>query len=446
MQQEIGNHLVVFLGAHGQGKSTVAGLIVKELIYVSPYAFERIDEHPLVQENPNLRYAFLIDRLRTERQKKETQLFSTFHITISEKAYTLINIPGDFQYINQIQIGIAYGDIAVFVLSGVKEKYQQDFKEQSSLELQLRLWIALGKKHIICAINDMDLVEYQQDCYEYVVNDFSSRLAKFEINPKSISFVPISLIDAENIKTKKQHMNWYKGPTLIEALDWIPIDDIQVLANRPLRFVMHDCIFIPGVGTVALGKLLYGTLMPNKVLSFAPVPLKSSVKALENHHFILKKGFPGYLIGVHLTNLSYREIKNGYVFSDIDNDPALECTTFVVKLKIMEDFKHQLKPKQYYTIHFLTKRMQCGIVQISQKTSLNDQNQNIENPQDLKAGDVGVVEFKPIKQITLENHIDYPQLGRIAIVDNRRMIAYGVILEVKKKEINQKLEQEVQKQ
>ncbi|CAK58870.1 unnamed protein product (macronuclear) [Paramecium tetraurelia] len=446
MQQEIGNHLVVLLGAHGQGKSTVAGLIVNELNYVSPYALVRIDEHPQVQENPHLRYAFLMDRLRTERKTKQTQIFSTFHFTISNKKYTLINIPGQYQYINQMQLGIAYGEIAVFVLSGVKEKYVQDFKGQSTLELQLRLWMALGKKHIICAINDMDLVEYQQDCYEYVVNDFSQRLAKFEINPKQISFVPISLIDAENINTKKQHMDWYKGPTLIEALDQIQIDDIEDLVSKPLRFVMHDCIKIPGVGTVALGKLLYGTLMPNQILSFAPVPLKSSVKAIENHHFILNKGFPGYLIGVHLSNLSHKDIKNGYVFSDIDNNPALECATFVVKLKLMEDFKHQLKPKQYYTIHFLTKRMQCSIVQISQKTSLNDQNQNIENPQDLKAGDVGVVEFKPIKQITLENHFDYPQLGKIAIVDNRHMIAYGVILEVKKKEINQKPLKKVQNQ
>ncbi|CAD8189266.1 unnamed protein product [Paramecium pentaurelia] len=441
MQQKLSNQSVVFLGAHGQGKSTIAGLIVKELNYASPYVLERIECHLNVQKNPDLRYAFLMDRIRTEQNLSHTQIFSTYHVNTTCKEYFLINIPGQYQYINQMQIGIAYGDIAVFILSGVKEKYMQSLTLTSSLELQLQLCVALGKQRIICVINDMDIVEYQQACYQFVVNDFSQLLAKYEINPQQIQFIPISLKEAENINTKKQNMNWYQGPTLIEALDKIPIDDQELQASKPLRFVMHDCIRIPGIGTIALGKLLYGTLKKNQILSFAPIPFKSSVKTIENNHFFLEEGTPNQIIGVNLLKLSYKEISNGHICSDVDNDPAQECLSFVAKLKIMEDFKHQLKQKQYYTIHFFTKRMQCSILKIQQNLNVINQNEIIENPQILKAGDIGIIEFKPIKQITLENYVDYPQLGRIAIVDNRRMIAFGIILEVKNKKTFQDIQQ-----
>ncbi|CAD8071018.1 unnamed protein product [Paramecium sonneborni] len=437
MQQELKNHSVVFLGAHGQGKSTISGLIVSELNHASPYALERIDEHPHVQEKPDLRYTFLMDRLRQERNNKQTQIFSTNHVTIKQKMYTLINIPGQHQYINQMQIGIAYGDIVVFVLSAVNDKYQQSFQLDTTFELQFHLCIAMEKKHFICVINDMDLVEYQQFCYQYVVDDFSKRLEKFQINTKNIQFIPISLKQAENIQKKIQNMNWYKGPTLIEALDQIPNDDEQHLIKKPLRINIYDCIRIPGIGTVALGKLLYGQLKPNQYLRFAPIPFQSLVKAIETHHFYLDLAIPGNLIGFNLANLQYKEIKNGYLCSNFEQDPVQECSSFIVQLKILDDVKQQFKVKQYYTLHFFTIRMQCCIEEISQKVSTK--NQNIENSKILEAGDTALVQFRPIKQLTVEKYIDYPDLGKIAIVDNRRMIAFGQIVEVTKKALNQQI-------
>ncbi|CAD8099385.1 unnamed protein product [Paramecium primaurelia] len=198
---------------------------------------------------------------------------------------------------------------------------------------------------------------------------------------------------------------------------------------------------IKQIRSVALGKLLYGTLKKNQIVSFAPIPFKSRVKSIEIYHCFQEEGTIGQLIGVHLSELSYKEISNGHICSDVDNDPAQECASFVAKIKIMEDFKHQLKQKQYYTIHFFTKRMQCSILKIQQNLNIKNQNEIIENPQILRAGDIGIIEFKPIKQITLENYIDYPQLGRIAIIENRRMIAFGIILEVKNKEIELKIKQ-----
>merc|ERR1712138_48727 len=114
---------------------------------------------------------------------------------------------------------------------------------------------------------------------------------------------------------RSTNMDWYKGPTLLEALDQCspPVRP----SDKPLRLPLQDVYKIGGIGTVPVGRI-----KPGIVVVFAPNGLTTEVKSVEMHHESLDQAIPGDNVGFNVKNVSVKEIKRGYVASDSKNDPA----------------------------------------------------------------------------------------------------------------------------
>jgi elongation factor 1-alpha len=168
-------------------------------------------------------------------------------------------------------------------------------------------------------------VNYDKGRYDEITNELKTYLKKVGYNPAKIEFIPISGWCGDNMiaiedENGKNNMPWYKGPTLLAALD--NLNPPKRPTEKPLRLPLQDVYKIGGVGTVPVGRVETGTLKAGMVVTFAPLALTAEAKSVEMHHEQVDAALPGDNVGFNVRGISVKDIKRGYVASDSKNDPA----------------------------------------------------------------------------------------------------------------------------
>merc|ERR1711939_1212812 len=132
---------------------------------------------------------------------------------------------------------------------------------------------------------------------------------------------------------KSSNMPWWKGPTLLGALDGVtpPVRP----TDKPLRLPLQDVYKIGGIGTVPVGRVETGVIKPGMVVTFAPVNLSTEVKSVEMHHESLPEAVPGDNVGFNIKNVSVKDIRRGNVASDSKKDPAKEAASFTAQVIVL---------------------------------------------------------------------------------------------------------------
>ncbi|KAL5721302.1 Elongation factor 1-alpha [Ranunculus cassubicifolius] len=129
---------------------------------------------------------------------------------------------------------------------------------------------------------------------------------------------------------KSTNLDWYNGPTLLEALD--NVNEPKRPSEKPLRLPLQDVCKIGGIGTVPVGRVETGVIKPGLVVTFDPSGLTTEVKTVEMHHGALQEELPGDNVGFNVKNVVAKDLKRVYVASNSKDDPAKEvanCTSQV---------------------------------------------------------------------------------------------------------------------
>merc|ERR1719350_2731712 len=266
---------------------------------------------------------------------------------------------------------------------------------------------------MICAINKMDdkSVNYSENRYTEIKNEVSGFLKKIGYNPNKIPFVPISGWNGDNMLEKSANMGWYKGPTLLEALDNIipPKRPIE----KALRVPLQDVYKIGGIGTVPVGRVETGVLKPGMVVTFAPPMLTTEVKSVEMHHEQLKQAVPGDNVGFNVKNVSVKDIRRGNVASDSKKDPAKGAKSFHAQVIIL-NHPGEIKNGYAPVLDCHTAHIACKFVEIKEKCDRRSGKKLEDNPKFVKSGDAAMVDLEPSKPMCVEAFTEYAPLGRFA--------------------------------
>ena len=291
---------------------------------------------------------------------------------------------------------------------------------------------SLGVKQMIVLVNKMDdkSVNWSQGRYDEIKKEASSFLKKVGYNPDNIPFVPISGWLGDNMLEKSENMPWYKGPTLLEALD--AVTEPKRPVDKPLRIPLQDVYKIGGIGTVPVGRVETGILKPGMVVTFAPGNVTTEVKSIEMHHESLPEARPGDNVGFNVKNVSVKDIRRGNVAGDSKNDPPQETESFLAQVIVM-NHPGQIGEGYSPVLDCHTAHIACKFSELTEKIDRRTGKVQEANPKFIKNGDSAMCVMIPSKPMCVETFTEYPPLGRFAVRDMRQTVAVGVIKQVTKK-------------
>jgi elongation factor 1-alpha len=413
---------IVLIGHVDNGKSTTIGRLLLDTGHIQQYVIDKFKEEAASKGKTTFEFAWVMDQLKEERERGVTIDVAHKPFNTDKYYFTIIDCPGHRDFIKNMITGTSQGDGAVLVCSAA-EGAQAQTKEHIFLAR------TLGIPQIVVAVNKMDAVEYKQEAYEKTKVDVTALLKNVGYKTDTIAFVPVSAYIGDNIAKKSDKMPWYKGGTLVDALNGFVVPEKPT--GKPLRLPVQDVYTITGVGTVPVGRVETGILRPNDKIIFQPSGKVGEVKSVEMHHTQLAQAGPGDNVGFNVRGISKADVHRGDVAGPVDNPPTV-AKTFTARIMVLN---HPSVLTAGYTpvFHCHTAQVACTFEAILKKLDPRTGATLEENPQTLKTGDAAIVKIRPTKPMVVELAKDFPPLGKFAIRDMGITVAAGMCIEVEKK-------------
>jgi elongation factor 1-alpha len=424
---------IVVIGHVDSGKSTTTGHLIYKCGGIDKRTIEKFEKEAKEMGKGSFKYAWVLDKLKAERERGITIDIALWKFETAKYYCTIIDAPGHRDFIKNMITGTSQADCAVLVVAAGQGEFEAGISKTGQTREHALLAYTLGVKQLIVVVNKMDdkSVNWGEARYNEIKNEVSGFIKKIGYDPEKVAFVPISGWHGDNMLEKSTNLTWYKGPTLLEALDnLIPP---KRPSEKPLRLPLQDVYKIGGIGTVPVGRVETGVLKPGMVVSFAPSGITTEVKSVEMHHEALPEAIPGDNVGFNIKNVSVKDIRRGYVASDSKNDPALECESFDAQVIVL-NHPGQIHNGYAPVLDCHTAHIACKFAEILTKVDRRSGKELEQAPKNIKSGDAAMVRLIPSKPMCVESFAEYPPLGRFAVRDMRQTVAVGVIKAVSKKQ------------
>ena len=430
MSQQKPHLNLVVIGHVDHGKSTLVGHLLFRLGFVDEKTIKMLEEEAKKKGKESFKYAWLLDKLKEERERGVTIDLSFVKFETKKYYFTIIDAPGHRDFVKNMITGASQADAAILVVSARKGEFEAGMSAEGQTREHLILAKTMGIDQIIVAVNKMDATEppYSKQRYEQIVAVLKKFMKGLGYKVDEIPYIPVSAWTGENLIERSPNMPWYNGPTLVEALDNY-IKPPKKPVDKPLRIPIQNVYVIPGVGTVPVGRVETGVLRVGDKVVFMPPGVVGEVRSIEMHHQPLQQAEPGDNIGFNVRGVSKKDVKRGDVVGHLDNPPTV-ADEFTARIFVIW---HPSAITVGYTpvIHAHTASIAARIVEIQAKLDPRTGQVVEKNPQFLKMGDAAIVKFKPIKPMVIEKYSEFPPLGRFAMRDMGKTIGIGVVIDVK---------------
>ncbi len=403
LKKQSGKTLLRFMtcGSVDDGKSTLIG----RLLYDSKMIF---DDQLLALENDskkfgtqgqNIDFALLVDGLAAEREQGITIDVAYRFFTSDIREFIVADTPGHEQYTRNMATGASTADLAVVMIDARKGVLSQTKRHSFIASL-------FGIKHVILAINKMDLTGYDQNTYEKIVKEyygFAAKLGFDEIVP-----IPMSALIGDNILSVSENTPWYTGPTLMGYLETVKIS--SELFEKSFRFPVQwvnrpNSKFRGFSGIVATGSISVG----DKVV-ILPGGKNNVVKALCGPKGDLKQAIAGEAITLCMEDDV--DVSRGDVITVASNRPEV-TDQYQAHVVWMHD--EPMLPGRSYLVKTMNRTIEGTITDLKHKININSLEN--ENGKVLQLNEVGLVNFNLNRPIVFEPFHTNKALGSFIIID-----------------------------
>ncbi|MFX0186528.1 MAG: translation elongation factor EF-1 subunit alpha [Candidatus Hodarchaeota archaeon] len=417
---------LVIIGHIDHGKSTMMGALLIETGAVTDREARELEKLAKEYDRESWSYAFVFDRLKEERQRGITIDLAFRKFETPNRYFTIIDAPGHADFVKNMITGASQADAAILVVSGKKGEMEVGIAANGQTREHAYLAQTLGVKQLVVAVNKADVWDYNEERFNEVVDNVSDLLRNIGFPVKKIPFIPCSGLDMENLSKSSDKMPWYKGPTLIDAIDLFEIPPKPT--DKPLRLPIQDSYSIKGTGVVPVGRVETGILKKGDKIIIMPTGFKGEIRSIEMHHEEIPQAEPGDNVGFSIRGISMKDAGRGDCLGHPDNPPTVVTPNGKWTGQIIVIW-HPTAIAQGYTpvIHAHTAQVAAKFTSLVKKLDQKTGAVIEDNPKFLKRNEAAIVDLSPIKKMCIEKYTEIPEMGRFAVRDMGRTVAVGIV-------------------
>ncbi|NVD05382.1 sulfate adenylyltransferase subunit CysN [Vibrio sp. JPW-9-11-11] len=393
------------------GKSTLIGRLLydSKLIYEDQMAAIEKDSQKFNTTDEAFDLALLVDGLQSEREQGITIDVAYRYFSTDKRKFIIADTPGHEQYTRNMVTGASTCDLAIVIVDARRGIQAQTRRHSYICSL-------LGIKHIIVAINKMDLMDYSQEVYQQIKANYREMAKNFNID--DIRFVPISALKGDNVVTPSVKMDWYPGATLMRLLETVKVDKDKDLEHMrfPVQYVNRPNSNFRGFcGTLASGLVQLG----DEVVSL-PSGKTSRVKSIYTFDGELSAVQPGQ--AVTLTLEDEIDISRGDMIVHKGHEPKVtnQCEAHLVWMGEQPMLTHK-----EYLFKFATKSCAGKISEVVHKVDVNTLEQHAEKSESLELNEIALTSIKLMDKVAIDKYQQLPQTGAFIVIDRVRNVTVG---------------------
>ena len=396
-------------GSVDDGKSTLIGRLLydSKLIYEDQLAAIERDSKTsgTTGEKPDL--ALLVDGLAAEREQGITIDVAYRFFSTAKRKFIVADTPGHEQYTRNMATGASTADVAILLI---------DARHGVQVQTRRHAFITslLGIRHVVVAINKMDLLDFDQRAFNDIECDFRDFAA--DLGFTEITCIPISALDGDNVTARSARSDWYNGPTLLEYLEDVEVD--SGLVERPFRMPVQwvnrpNLDFRGFAGTVASG-----TVAPGDELIVIPSGKRAKVERIVTFDGDLERAVPDQ--SVTLTLDREIDISRGDILC-AGNAPCTEADQLQAHIIWMAD--EPLYPGRQYILKTHNRSVPVSITRLKHTIDVNDLSEGAA--QTLGLNEIGVVHLGTGAPIAFDPYAQDRTTGSFILVDRRSNATVG---------------------
>lgn len=402
-------------GSVDDGKSTLIGRLLfdsKKLYEDQLYALER-DTKRYGNAGDNIDYALLLDGLKAEREQGITIDVAYRYFSTNHRKFIIADTPGHEQYTRNMITGGSTANLAIILVDARTGVITQTRRHTYLVSL-------LGIQHVVLAVNKMDLVNYSQEIFDKIVNDYQKFAAPLSI--PDIQCIPLSALKGDNVVEYSFNMNWYKGQPLLEFLETVKIESDKNFTDfrYPVQYVLRPNLDFRGFSSsVASGIIRKG----DEVIAL-PSMKRSKVKSIVTSDGELDMAFPPQAITLTLEDEI--DVSRGEMLVHPDNLPYID-RNFEAMLVWMDETK--MDPEQQFFIKHTTNLTRVKIDRIRYKLNVNTMEQSMTDA--LELNEIGRVVFTSNKPLFFDPYRKNKNTGAFILIDpiTNNTCAVGMIID-----------------
>lgn len=404
-------------GSVDDGKSTLIGRLLYDSKSIFDDQMEAIEESSRKKGDEYTNLALLTDGLSAEREQGITIDVAYRYFSTPNRKFIIADTPGHIQYTRNMVTGASTANLAVILVDARNGVVEQTCRHSFIASL-------LQIKHIVLCVNKMDLVDYSEEVFKEIKQQFKTFSSKLDV--PDIHYIPISALYGDNVVEKSDKMDWYQGGTLLYTLENVQVDSDynHVDCRFPVQWVIRpQSTEHPDYRGYA-GRVGGGVFKPGDTVMALPSGFTSTIDSIDTFDGPVEEAFQP--MSVSMTLKDDLDISRGDMIIKPDNQPEVGQD---IDLMVCWLNKKPLQPGGKYAIKHTTKDARCIIREVKYKVDINTLHR-VEGDKEIGLNDIGRIHIRTTEPLFYDSYKRNRTTGSVIIIDEftNETVGAGMIL------------------
>ena len=404
-------------GSVDDGKSTLIGRLLYDSKSIFQDQYDAIEEVSKRRGEEGVNFALLTDGLKAEREQGITIDVAYRYFSTPKRKFIIADTPGHIQYTRNMVTGASTANVALVLIDarqGVLEQTRRHAIIASLLQIP----------HLVVCINKMDLVDYSQEVYDRIHDDFESFASKLDVH--DVSFIPISALRGDNVVDRSTNMPWYEGSTLLYYLENVHIaSDYNFIDCRfPVQYVIRPYSDEYHDYRGYAGRIAGGIFKKGDEVMLLPSGFTTRISKIETYDGELEEAFPPMSVTMHIEEDF--DVSRGDMIVRVNNVPRQEQE---VDLMICWFNEKPLQERGKYILRHTTKEARCIIREVRYRMDVNTLHRDMNSKQ-ISMNDIARISIRSTLPLFVDPYNKNRITGSVILIDEgtNETVAAGMVI------------------